>query len=897
MKVKDDLLKAGLMEKQQQIVELEASQAWHRHMQDEFTSQITPQMQVVLDSMVELVIFQDRHNRILWANRAAAESVGMTPEELVGRHCYQVWNQRQPCDGCPVVKACETGKPQEAEITTPDGRTWLMQSNPARDDKGKVVGVVEVTLEITERKEKEREYQTIIHTTMDGFWIVDTQGRFLDVNDAYCNLVGYSRKELLNMSIQDIEAIEKPEETAQRIQKIIRTGFDRFETRHRCKDGRIIDMEVSTTYSSTGGGRFFVFIRDITERKHAEEVLKKSEEKYSTLVERGNDGIVIIQDGLVAFANSRMLKLAGVSSSEVQGKPFIDFVAPDYRPLVVDRYRRRMAGEEVPDRYEIEIVSKDGRKVPLEISASFGEYEGRPADMVVISDITERKQADEALRQAEEKYRSVVENAVEGIFQATPEGRYIMVNRAHAQIHGYESPEEFMNTITDIQYQLYVEPEDRTKFVKLLEKFGKVEGFEAQFYRKDGSKIWASLKARTVRDPSGTVLYYEGMVEDVTKRKEAEARLSKLYFMQVIEKNIAESLLRVRDEFELFQQVCDLLAKLEFNKFTWIGLVEKESYEVKPMAHAGFENGLLSVIRVTWDDSDYSRGPTGIAIKTGQPFVVPDIKNDPRHRPWREEVLKRGYVSSIALPIVHEGQVVGALNMYSGARDAFKDDEVGFLTRVANDIAVGVKTLRLQKDLERSLERAWNILKGTIDAVAAVSETRDPYTAGHQRRVAKLASAIAGEIALSKKQIEAVHVAGLLHDIGKVFVPAEILSKPGRLSEIEMSLVKAHSQASVDILKTIDFPWAICSFVLQHHERMDGSGYPKGLSGNDISLEARILGVADVVEAMASHRPYRSALGIDRALEEISRNKGKLYDPEVVGACLRLFTKKGFKFE
>ncbi|MBU2521461.1 MAG: HD domain-containing protein [Proteobacteria bacterium] len=174
---------------------------------------------------------------------------------------------------------------------------------------------------------------------------------------------------------------------------------------------------------------------------------------------------------------------------------------------------------------------------------------------------------------------------------------------------------------------------------------------------------------------------------------------------------------------------------------------------------------------------------------------------------------------------------------------------------------------------------------------------RDPYMDSHHKRVSQLACAIAREMNLPDEQIEGIRVAGNIHDIGKISVPMEILSKPGRVNKSEFGIIKNHAQAGYDILKTIEFPWPIAQIVLQHHERMDGSGYPKGLLGKKMLIEARILGVADVVEAMASHRPYRSALGIDKALEEISINKGKLYDAEVVNACLRVFKDKKFKFK
>ena len=235
----------------------------------------------------------------------------------------------------------------------------------------------------------------------------------------------------------------------------------------------------------------------------------------------------------------------------------------------------------------------------------------------------------------------------------------------------------------------------------------------------------------------------------------------------------------------------------------------------------------------------------------------------------------------------------------------------------------------MEEELQRSYVTLRRILEGTVNALVSAAEVKDPYTAGHQRRVVRLARAIAKEMDLSEEQIRGTYMAAIIYDIGKINVPAEILSKPGTvsgiefslitthpqvghdlldisaeilskpglLSEIEFGLIKAHSQLGHDILKTVEFPWPVAQIVLQHHERLDSSGYPQGLSGEEILLEARILAVADVVEAMASHRPYRPTRGIDKALEEISQNRGALYDPEVVDVCLELFTEKGFTLE
>jgi putative nucleotidyltransferase with HDIG domain len=209
------------------------------------------------------------------------------------------------------------------------------------------------------------------------------------------------------------------------------------------------------------------------------------------------------------------------------------------------------------------------------------------------------------------------------------------------------------------------------------------------------------------------------------------------------------------------------------------------------------------------------------------------------------------------------------------------------------DITVQKKA---EEELRTSVDKLRKITGATIQAMAQTVEVRDPYTAGHQKRVADLARAIATRMGLSSDRVDGIRMAGVIHDIGKISVPAEILSKPGLLTPLEFSLIKTHSQIGYNLLKDIEFPWDIATMVLQHHERLDGSGYPQGVAGERILLEARILTVADVVEAMASHRPYRPSLGLEKALEEIKDKKGRFYDPEVVDACVQLFAENEFVF-
>jgi len=212
-----------------------------------------------------------------------------------------------------------------------------------------------------------------------------------------------------------------------------------------------------------------------------------------------------------------------------------------------------------------------------------------------------------------------------------------------------------------------------------------------------------------------------------------------------------------------------------------------------------------------------------------------------------------------------------------------------------------MRNVALRKEAEAELHTSMQALRTafrqTVRALASMAEKRDPYTAGHQQRVAKLACAIGRELGLPEESLEGLEVAGTLHDIGKVYVPAEILAKPARLSHMEMGIMKSHSEVGFEILREVNFPWPVARSVLEHHERLDGSGYPGGLKDGDISREARILAVADVVEAMSSHRPYRAALGLTKALEEIRSGRGRIYDPEAVDACLAVMNSGGFTFD
>lgn len=280
------------------------------------------------------------------------------------------------------------------------------------------------------------------------------------------------------------------------------------------------------------------------------------------------------------------------------------------------------------------------------------------------------------------------------------------------------------------------------------------------------------------------------------------------------------------------------------------------------------------------DASDMDIIPSLISFTSGDRRIIDDNNID------------------LLVPIRNNGDLSGMLLLtrkISG--EPYSHEERRLLKNAASDVAVNIRNASRYEDMKQNHNKMEKAIDGIIHAISLVVETRDPYTAGHQRRVAELARCIAREMELSEWQTMGIYIAGLLHDVGKVAVPSEILSKPGKINQYEFSIIKNHSQVGYDILQRIDFPWPVTQAILQHHERLDGSGYPGGLRDHDIIIEARILGVADVVEAMSSHRPYRPALGLNTALEEVSRASGTLYDRSVVNACLNLLEKNEPEFE
>ena len=512
--------------------------------------------------------------------------------------------------------------------------------------------------------------------------------------------------------------------------------------------------------------------------------------------------------------------------------------------------------------------------------------------------------ARQALSQSEAKYRLLVNQVPAVVFKGYADGSVDFFDQKVETLSGY-SPEDF-NT-RKLKWKDLILPDDLIDGKRKFIETGKVDKsceWEYRIRKKDGEIRWIQDLAQIFTDSAGKIDYVNGILFDITDRKQAEERLQRTSRALKALSACNQALVHATQEKDFLTDVCGVIVREGGYPLAWVGYAQPDTIKsVVPIASAGVEPGHPESIGLTWGEGERGQGPGGMAIKTGEIQVARDILLDPALAPWHEEWRRRDFKAIIALPLIVEGKAIGILDISAQDPEAFDPEEVRLLEELAGGVSFGIWSLRTDKDRQRaeaevqhSLDKIKKALDGTVLAIAKTVEMRDPYTAGHQRQVAELAGAIAREMEFSAERVEGMRVLGCLHDIGKVAIPAEILSKPGRLSPMEFSLIKDHPRVGYEIIKDIDFPYPLAEGILQHHERLNGSGYPQGIPGPDIIPEAKILAVADVVEAMASHRPYRKSLGIEPALEEISRNRGILYDPEVVDICLKLFHEKRFSF-
>lgn len=588
------------------------------------------------------------------------------------------------------------------------------------------------------------------------------------------------------------------------------------------------------------------FVQDVTERKAAELESVDREQRLRAVIDNAPFGAHMYNlepDGRLVFIgfNAKAEQMLDIDHTSLIG-------------LTLEEAFPGLAGTETAEAYRQ--VARTGasweiEQLAYEASGIAGVFEvhafsSEPGHVsVFFRDVTWRKGAEVALRASEERFRAMFEQAGAGMAQVGSDGRWLQVNDRLCDILGYAREELLESTFIDITH-----PDDVAESVRQrdLMASGQADRYmvEKRYLRKDGSAVWVHLTDSAVRGEDGEARYFFAVIQDISERKRAEHALGE-------SERFVQSILDTTPNLIYIYNIAEghnAYANREVS-----GFLGYTAEEVKAFGSSLFEHILHP------DDMELVAAHHAAFVTVGD-----------------------GEVCEVQYRMQHAG---GEWRWLHSRDVVFSRDDAGAVTEILGFCEDVTARLQVDTDLRQSNAHLEQMVYDVAEAMGRVIEVRDPYTRGHQERVARLCKAIAIEMGLPVEDVAAVELAALVHDIGKLSVPAEILCMPRELSSLEFSLIQEHPLKGFDILKDIAFPWPIAEIVFQHHERIDGSGYPRGIADGDILLSARILGVADVVEAMASHRPYRPALGLEAAVEEL-RACPDIYDPEVVAAVLRL---------
>ena len=598
--------------------------------------------------------------------------------------------------------------------------------------------------------------------------------------------------------------------------------------------------------------------------------------------------VVTGPDGSILLWNAAAEQMYGWSAAEVVGRNIVEVTPSEQTTDAATQIMRGLrAGESWAG--EFEVHRKDGSSFTALISdRPVLDEDGTLVAVVGISrDVTRTRDTIARLATSEHRFNALVDGSGE-LFAITDAAGIItfVTGPVHAMF-GVEA-----DALLGVSLFNLIQPDDRARadglWTQRLATTDRMPINDFWIRRPDGSWLCLSLLVNNLLDDpaiGGIVV----TARDVTDHKNLERARS-------VTSRASAALVLATTEADLFHQICGVIVSEPRYLRAAIALVDSTSaLGVRVVAASDGDSGYFDALEKL-ADRETIRGPLATAIESHEIQVIHDVAALPETMPWRRVALDHGYRSTIVLPLSFSSDDHGAVTIYADTANVFTDDAIAVLRELADDLSYGTQAIRTRTQRSNYQARFEAGLEATVTAIATAGELRDPYTAGHQRRVAELAAAIATAIGLDPDAVTGITVAAAIHDIGKLALPAEILSKPGRLTDTEFALVKEHSQAGHDIVAGIDFPWPVAEMILQHHERLNGSGYPHGLHGHDISVGARVIAVADVVEAMHSHRPYRPGLGIETALHEIANQRDTLFDPDIVDACLHLFHETGFRF-
>ena len=523
------------------------------------------------------------------------------------------------------------------------------------------------------------------------------------------------------------------------------------------------------------------------------------------------------------------------------------------------------------------------------------EQESSDAVINMLKDIQEQK---DIIERSNREWISAFDGIKDAVMLHDKYNNIMRVNLSYKKLSGAK---DFKDIIGKPYFKIFPKLDAPMKACKESIETG-VEAHE-EFWHKE--RLFRS-RTYPVFDNNSNYSYGIHIFEDITKERTQEDRVKELNKTLKLISRCDEILIRSEIENDLISKISHEIIKQE--EYHFVGVFFKENNLIM-CNHNSSSNQLFPEINSMDFKKAYNKKcPIAVCIEDSKLIKINDIENDIKWGNTIKELVgtcpasKLEMVGSMLILPFSSANILGAMVIYSKYINNFTNEKTDLFIELSNDMAYGINTLRLRqqffetsKERDETLTRLRESLNGTVESIAKMVEVRDPYTAGHQKRVSHLAVEIAKELNISPDKVEGIKIAALIHDIGKIQLPSEILTKPTKLTELEFEMIKTHSTTGYEILKNINFPWPIAQIIYQHHERIDGTGYPNGLKNTQILLEAKIISVADVVEAIASHRPYRASLGVDFALDIIEKDKDKAFDSEVVEACLRLFREKNYK--
>jgi PAS domain S-box-containing protein/putative nucleotidyltransferase with HDIG domain len=813
-------------------------------------------------------------------------------------------------------------KPSELQVLTASGRVVPVEITSCVFQLGDRQVIQGIFRDISLRKESEnrlRLHAQILSQIHDSVISTDLNGRITAWNKSAEGLLGYRENEIIGQCIDFLFADGVNSKLSDKIiERVSKEGKFEEEVTMRHREGMnyFVHLTFSQLCDENGVQEGMIgYAIDITQRKHAEDKLHETDDKLTlslNLLANIVESVpirIFWKDKDLRFlgCNALFAKDAGFTSPrQLIGKTDFDTIWKDQAQQHHNEEQHIISSRISRLGYEESHTLPDGRmnwlnisKVPLRNDA--GEIIGI---LGIYDDITKQKQSRLDLTLNERRLKEAQAIAHIGNWELDIERQHVFWSEELCRIYELEPGTD------DASYETFfqrVHPEDRERVERAYQDCIETrKPYETTFrlLMPNGKVKYIRGKCET-HDNGGLPLRTLGTMQDVTEQYLTEHALKRTNIaLKAISSSISV-LVHADNETSLLDETCHVIIDTDGYRFAWIGYVEPGMGKyVRPVAQAGYENGYVEKLKLTYADTERGRGPVGCSVRSGEPQVIHDTLSDDSFLPWRDAAIENGYRSVLSLPVKNiQGEVFAVMVIYSGKPDAFDDDAIALMENLAGDLGYGIIALRTRHERDHYLqahlksdERFKKVLVDTIRAISLTVEKRDPYTAGHQYDVAQLSIAIGRELGLDADRLEGLRLGAMIHDIGKICVPAEILNRPGRLSKAEFEIIKSHSEVGYDIIKDVQFPWPVAQMVLQHHERLDGSGYPNGLHGEEIILEARILSVADVVEAITSHRPYRPAVGLDKALLEIEKNRGVLYDPTVVDACLYLIRDKSYSF-